>query len=163
MHREGHSKECLICVQKRMWRLTALALGRLTLYLARAGILCSEGNCPWCKYSDLSGGLMGQRDQSPVLEQSLARTQDALKKPQWRLSPEHQGPRTFRCWEQFYLRELALPSWLGSFLKTGKQRKFQPFYGIQNPHKLYTWFRRRVQKSERDFSWRQASPKLSVT
>jgi hypothetical protein len=28
---------------------------------------------------------MEQRDQSLVLEQSLARAQDALKRPQWRL------------------------------------------------------------------------------
>lgn len=52
------------------------------LYSSRAGTLHSAENSPWCKYSDLSGRLMEQRDQSPVLEQSLARTQDAPKKSQ---------------------------------------------------------------------------------
>lgn len=50
------------------------------LYPVRSGFLRSPRKSPRCKYSDLSGGLMEQGDQSPVLEQSLARAQDVPKR-----------------------------------------------------------------------------------
>lgn len=71
MHREGHIEESVIMCTKGNadW-----------LNPVRSGFLSSARKSPWCKYSDLSGGLMEQGDQSPVLEQSLARAQDAPKR-----------------------------------------------------------------------------------
>lgn len=71
MHQEGHIKESVMMYTtgKPDW-----------LYPVRSGFLHSARKSPWCKYSDLSGGLVEQRDQSPVLEQSLARAQDASKR-----------------------------------------------------------------------------------
>lgn len=113
---EGHGKESF-GDYKREQTFTALALGRLALAASSKGwgppfsreISLVETPCSirWPNGAESgSGAIISQDPLSP-------------KRPHWRLSPKPQGHWTIGCSEQFGLWKLALPSWLGSFLKPG--------------------------------------------